>query len=59
MENSLTLIVALIAFVFAASLIPMSKRKIRTRGVRIWRIITLALLVLAAFLSMFAPLGGK
>ncbi|WP_347490191.1 hypothetical protein ABDB91_03160 [Desulfoscipio sp. XC116] len=60
MENKLSLLVALIAFIFAASLIPMSKMKMRGKGVRIWRIITMALLVAAAFLAMFAPvLNGK
>ncbi|WP_449240954.1 hypothetical protein [Desulfoscipio gibsoniae] len=60
MENKLSLLVALIAFIFAASLIPMSKMKTRGKGVRIWRIITMALLVAAAFLAMFAPvLNGK
>ncbi|TYO94861.1 hypothetical protein [Desulfallas thermosapovorans] len=58
MENKLTLIVALVAFVFAASMIPMSRMKVRGKGVRIWRIITLALLVVAAFLAMFAPALG-
>lgn len=55
MENKLSLVVALIAFIFAASLIPMSKLNIRGKVVRIWRLITLALLVAAACLAMFAP----
>jgi len=60
LENPLSLIVAVIAFIFAASLIPMSKWKMRGKGVRIWRIITMALLVAAALLNMFAPaLNGK
>ncbi len=60
MENKLSFIIALIAFIFATSLIPMSKLKMRGKGVRIWRLITMALLVVAAFLAMFAPaLSGK
>jgi len=60
LENPLSLIVAVIAFIFAASLIPMSKRKMRGKGVQMWRIITMALLVAAALLTMFAPaLNGK
>ncbi len=60
MENKFSLLVALIAFIFAASLIPMSKLNMPGKGVRIWRLITLALLVAAAFLAMFAPtLIGK
>ena len=54
MENNLALFVALIAFIFAASLIPMSKLQMRGKGVRIWRIITLGLLVIAALLAMFS-----
>ncbi|WP_161821277.1 hypothetical protein [Sporotomaculum syntrophicum] len=55
MENKLSFFLALIAFIFAASLIPMSKLNMRGKGVRIWRLITLALLVAAAWLAMFAP----
>ncbi|SFR03351.1 hypothetical protein [Desulfoscipio geothermicus] len=58
--DNLQLIVAVVAFIFAASLIPMSKAKVRGKGVRVWRLITLALLVIAAALTMFAPvINGK
>lgn len=58
--DNIQLIVALMAFIFAASLIPMSKAKKKGKGVRIWRLITLGLLVLAAALTMFAPaFNGK
>ncbi len=60
MKNQLSLFVAIIAFIFAAGLILMSKLKMRGKVVRIWRLITMALLVAAAFLAMFAPtLSGK
>lgn len=58
--DNLSLIVAVVAFICAASLIPMSKAKVRGKGARVWRLITLALLVIAAALTMFAPaFNGK
>jgi cytochrome bd-type quinol oxidase subunit 2 len=58
--NKLQLAVAILAFIFAASLIPMSKAKVKGKGVRVWRIITLTLLMVAAALAMFSPaFSGK
>lgn len=54
MEN-LQLIVAVMAFIFAAALIPMSRRKMKGKGVRVWRLVALGLLMLAALLAMFGP----
>jgi len=53
--DNLQLYVAILAFIFAAALIPMSKRKMKGKGVRIWRLTALGLLMLAALLAMFAP----
>ncbi|WP_027364941.1 hypothetical protein [Desulfotruncus alcoholivorax] len=49
------LIVAVIAFIFAAGMIPMAKMKKKGKGVQIWRTITLALLFVAALLAMIFP----
>lgn len=58
--DKLQLAVAVLAFIFAASLIPMSKARLKGRGVRVWRLITLTLLVIAAALAMFSPaFSGK
>lgn len=53
--DNLQLAVAVLAFIFAAALIPMSRRKMKGPGVRIWRLAALGLLMLAALLAMFAP----
>jgi len=53
--DNLQLIVAVIAFMFAATLIPMSRKKMKGKGVRVWRLVTLGLLMLAALLAMFGP----
>lgn|GEM_PF-1468816 len=53
--HNLPLYVMILAFIFAAALIPMSKRKIKGPFVRAWRLAVLILLVLAAFLAMVAP----
>jgi len=53
--DNLQLIVAVMAFIFAAALIPMSRNKMKGKGVRIWRMVALGLLMLAALLAMFAP----
>jgi len=57
--DNLQLVVAIVAFIFAAALIPMSRAKMKGRGVRVWRTIALALLMAAAALAMFAPSGGQ
>ncbi|KJS10269.1 MAG: hypothetical protein VR67_18270 [Peptococcaceae bacterium BRH_c8a] len=51
--DNLQLIVAVMAFIFAAALIPMSRKKMKGKGVRTWRLVALGLLMLAALLSMF------
>ncbi|GEM_PF-2876186 len=57
-ELLLTILIA--ALVMSASLIPLAKRKKRTRGVSIWRTIVLGILVLAAAAAMFYPsVAGK
>lgn len=53
--NKLQLTMAVLAFIFAAGLIPISKMKMKGQGVRIWRVIALALLMLAALVAMFTP----
>ena len=53
------LIVAVIAFIFAASMIPMARMKKKGKGVRVWRAITLALILVAALLTMFFPNLGR
>ncbi|SFG62676.1 hypothetical protein SAMN05660649_02174 [Desulfotomaculum arcticum] len=53
------LIVAVMAFIFAASMIPMAKMKKKGKNVQIWRTITLALLLIAALLTMFFPNLGR
>jgi len=53
--DNLQLIVAVMAFIFAAALIPMSRKKMKGKGVRVWRTVALGLLMLAALLAMFGP----
>ena len=54
----LQLIVAVIAFIFAATMIPMAKMKKKGKGIQLWRTITLALLLVAALISMLFPKIG-
>lgn len=53
--NKLQLGIAVLAFILAAGLIPISRMRLKGQGVRIWRTVALAMLVLAAALAMFAP----